>query len=116
MTAKLHNFISFITIMKTFIKFILICWCTVGVAWIIATRTSWWQDYVNNILPQDLTTIKWGILTALDATGTVALTGTTVDTGEEMVISDTGAIIVDGRTLNQRLEYYKKNKEKLWKE
>jgi hypothetical protein len=59
--------------------------------------------------------IKSQILDALNATG-VVMTWTDSFSGWEIQYSDTGAIVVDQSVLDQRLDYYRKAKEKLWKE
>ena len=99
--------------MKNFIKFLIIVWLSILLWWAVFTQTQRWQDYLRNHLSKDADLIKAQILDALNATG-VVMTWTDMLSGWEIILSETWAIVVDQSVLDQRLDYYRKAKDKLW--
>ena len=51
----------------------------------------------------------------LGGTG-VIVTWDTVEMSGNIILSDTGAVVVDQSVLDQRLDHYRKSKDTLWKE
>ena len=102
-------------IMKNFIKFLIIVWLSLLLWWTILTQTERGKDYARTHLSHDADLIKAQILDALNATG-VVLTWTDSLSGLYIQYSDTWAVVVDQSILEQRLDYYKKSKDTLWKE
>lgn len=100
--------------MKPTLKIIIIVLLAGFVGRYIFNQTPRWIDYKKKQLASDSEFMKSIILDALDATGVVS-TGSDIISGWSIQYSDSGDIIVDQSTLNQRLDYYKKSKAKLWK-
>lgn len=101
--------------MKNFIKFLLICGLAIGLGRYVFTQTPRGQDYARKNFSRDVSLIKSELLEALDGTG-VIVTWDAVEMSGDIVWSDTGSIVVDQSVLDQRLDYYKKAKDKLWQE
>ncbi len=99
--------------MKKFIKFIIIVWLSILLWWTVLTQTERGKNYTRNHLSKDADLIKAQILDALNATGVVMTWADTLS-GGEIILSDTWAIVVDQSVLDQRLDYYRKAKDKLW--
>lgn len=102
--------------MKNFIKFLLICGLAIGLGVYVFTQTPRGQDYARKNFSRDVWLIKSELLEALDGTGVIVTWDTVEMSGGDIVWSDTGSIVVDQSVLGQRLDYYKKAKDKLWQE
>jgi hypothetical protein len=101
--------------MKNFIKFLIIVWLSLLLWWVVFTQTQRWQNYVRHNLSKDADLIKSQILEALNATG-VVMTWADNLSGWDIILSETWTIVVDQSVLDQRLDYYRKAKDKLWRE
>ena len=77
------------------------------------TQTPRGQDYARDNFTRDTDLIKSKLLDVLGGTG-VVVTWDTLEMSGAIILSDTGAVVVDQSVLDQRLDHYRKSKDTLW--
>ena len=97
-------------LMKNLLKLLIVCWLALGLGRYVFTQTPRWQRYWD----KNTTALKSSILEVLNATGVVYTWDMMNLSGWEIRRSDSGTVIVDAQTLEQRLQYYRDNKANIW--
>lgn len=97
-------------LMKNLLKLLIVCWLALGLGRYVFSQTPRWQRY----WAENMTTLRSSILEVLDATDIVHTGNVTHLSGWEIRRSDSGTVIVDAQTLEQRLQYYRDNKANIW--
>lgn len=96
--------------LKKTAKLLIVCWLAIGLWRYVFTKTPRGQRYWS----ENMTTLRSSILEVLDATGVVYTWDMMNLSGWEIRRSDSGTVIVDAQTLEQRLQYYRDNKANIW--